>query len=272
MVTAMTTLIRHGVPPAGASLPPGLSPQAARAWQSLSRVEAAGVFDPDALVADLPGSTRRWLLHAIAPGTPLAGAARLSMTGEIKLGRRWHRFHASQLLAPGRGYVWGATTNLAGIPIVGFDRYSDGTGEMHWRLGRMLPLMSATGDDLTASAVGRLAGELALLPTAYQTASWVSSPSPDRFLGRMCIDGRLEEVRFHVSVTGRLRDVRSQRWGNPLGEPYGRHPFGVVCHGDATFNGITVPTQITAGWFIGTDRWDGGQFYRARIADLIPLT
>lgn len=267
----MTTLIRHSTP-VSTKLPSGLTPQATRAWEALSRVPAAGAFDPRALPGQLPGPMRRWLLHAIAPDTPLAGAARLEMTGEIKLGRQWHRFHASQLLAPGRGYVWAATTSLAGIPIVGFDRYSEGAGEMHWRLGRLFPLMSASGDDLTASAVGRLAGELALLPTAYQTATWMRSPSPDRFLGRTNIDGRFEEVQFRVSVTGRLRDVRSQRWGNPLGEPYGRHPFGVVCHGDTTFHGITVPTQITAGWFIGTSRWDGGQFYRARITDLSPLT
>lgn len=267
----MITLRQQPVSSVVAPLPTGLTRQAADAWQSLSRVPALGVFDPRRLSGDLPEPMRRWLTHAIVAGTPLAGAARLEMTGEIRLGRRWHRFNATQLLAPGHGYVWAATTRVGGIPVVGFDRYSDGSGDMHWRLGRMLPLMSASGDDLTASAVGRLAGELALLPTAYRTASWMNSPSPDRFIGRMNIDGRLEEVQFHASGTGRLRDVRSQRWGNPLGEPFGRYPFGVVCHGDATFHGITVPTQIVAGWFIGADRWDAGEFYRARITDLAPL-
>ncbi|MFC2165425.1 DUF6920 family protein [Acidobacteriota bacterium] len=39
-------------------------------------------------LADLPDAARRYLEHAIAPGTPLASAVRLQMHGEIKL-KRW---------------------------------------------------------------------------------------------------------------------------------------------------------------------------------------
>src|SRR6266700_8363635 len=45
-------------------------------------------FDP-AQVAALPVGAQRYLRHAIAAGTPLASAARLTMHGEIKL-KRWY--------------------------------------------------------------------------------------------------------------------------------------------------------------------------------------
>lgn len=264
-----TAAVRTSTPVA--TPPAALDARARQAWTRLATTSADGIFDSLELPHYLPGPLRRWLTYSIAPWTPLAGAARLEMTGEIKLGPHWHHFHADQLLAPGRGYVWAATTHLAGIPVVGFDRYSDGTGEMRWRLAHILPVMSAEGDDVTASAVGRLAGELALLPTAYQTAIWTYADAPDRFVGHMSIDGRHEDVTFHIAGSGRLREVRSSRWGNPLGEPYGRYPFGVACYGRETFDGITVPRDITAGWFIGTDRWADGTFYRARTTRLTPV-
>ena len=43
-------------------------------------------FDPAAIVS-LPEPARRWLGHAIAPGTPLWSSVELTMHGQIKLGR-----------------------------------------------------------------------------------------------------------------------------------------------------------------------------------------
>lgn len=53
----------------------------------------------DAEVAGLPDPVCRYLRAAIAPGTPLATAARIGMRGQIKLGR-WLPFQAVELLAP----------------------------------------------------------------------------------------------------------------------------------------------------------------------------
>jgi len=55
----------------------------------------AGTFDP-AATAGLPEPARRWLSHAIAPGTPLWSRAELTMRGHIKLGR-WRPFTARQV-------------------------------------------------------------------------------------------------------------------------------------------------------------------------------
>jgi hypothetical protein len=42
--------------------------------------------------------------------------------------------------------------------VTGHDRLSSGTGEMRWRLLRLIPGMTAAGPDITRSAYGRLAG------------------------------------------------------------------------------------------------------------------
>lgn len=241
---------------------------AAQTWTTLGSVPPGGVFDPARLDERLPEPMRRWLVHSIAPGTPLSRAASLEMTGEMRLGK-WRSFRATQLIAPTRGYVWAASTRFSLFPVAGFDRYCDGAGEMRWRMARVLPFASEHGDDVTMSAAGRLAAELALLPTAFDLASWAPA-GPSCFVASTSIDGHLESVAFHVAADGRLCEVRSSRWGNPLGQRYARYPFGVICLDEATFGGITIPVAFTAGWFIGTDRWSEGTFYRARITSFSP--
>jgi hypothetical protein len=85
-------------------------------------------FDP-AVTARLPEPARRWLTHAIAPGTPLARAVVLEMEGHIRIGR-WMPFRALHLHAPPDDYVWVARAALGPLRISGFDRYAANAGQM----------------------------------------------------------------------------------------------------------------------------------------------
>ena len=42
--------------------------------------------------------------------------------------------------------------------MTGYDRLSSGTGEMRWRLLRLIPVMTAAGPDTTRSARGAWPG------------------------------------------------------------------------------------------------------------------
>jgi hypothetical protein len=39
----------------------------------------------------------------------------------------------------------------------------------------------------------------------------------------------------------------------------------VTVHDERAFDGITIPSSFTAGWWRGTDRQDEGEFFRADI-------
>jgi hypothetical protein len=109
-------------------------------------------FDPG-MVADLPEPARRWLLHALAPGTQLVSGTGLTMHGTIRLGA-WRRFTARQVLRPPDGYIWAATAHVFGVPVTGYDRFSSGTATMRWRLLGVLPVVTADGADVARSAAG----------------------------------------------------------------------------------------------------------------------
>jgi hypothetical protein len=248
------------------------APRAARSvrrdWRDLAESAASpAAFDP-AMLAGLPEAARRWLSHAITPGTPLWRSVELSMHGQIRIGS-WRPFTARQVLAPPEGYIWAATARLAGLPVTGFDRLSSGTGEMSWRLLGRFPVMTASGPDVTRSACGRLAGELALLPTAFPAASWLRGERPGTATATLPFGSHTETAELTVEDDGRLLEVRVDRWGNPGGAPFGRYPFGVAVEAESDFDGITIPSVLRAGWWWGAERQAEGEFFRARITSAV---
>jgi hypothetical protein len=233
-------------------------------WRRLGAGRARPVpFDP-MMVDDLPEPARRWLRHAIAPGTPLAAATELRMHGTIRLGA-WRRFTATQVLAPPDGYIWAATARFLGLPVVGYDRLSSGTATMRWRLLGAIPVMHAEGPEIARSASGRLAAEIVLAPTAFRGATWTAGGLPDTVVGLWRIGGDEQRVEVHVGVDGTVRGVLIERWGRPPGAPYGHYPFGVTVEAERIFGGITIPSRVRAGWWWGTDRQEEGEFFRAEI-------
>mgnify|MGYP007051656847 CR=1 FL=1 len=190
----------------------------------------------------------------------MAAAARLEMCGQIRLGA-WRPFTAVQLLAPGRGFIWAATTRIGRFPVSGYDRFTTGSGEMRWLIGGLVPVVSSTGRDVSESAAGRLAGESIFVPTTFPYARW----DGDEFTAaaRWTVAGREETVCLDIAEDGALLGLRMLRWGNPGGRGFGRYPFVVTVAAERTFAGMTIASQIRASWDDGSG--GGGEFFRAEI-------
>jgi hypothetical protein len=229
-----------------------------------------GCFD-EAEVAAVDEPVRRYFLAAIAPGTPLARAAHLSMRGSIKFGRRWVPLRAEELLAPLHGYYWPA--RVAGGLLSGADAYVDGDGSMVWKVFGVVPIIRTSGPDVARSAMGRAAAEGIWLPTALLPRYGVvwRAEDDEHLVADIPIGG--ERVTLHVAIDrdGRVRSDHLDRWNDPDGTgTFGWYPFGVEAITPRTFScGITMPARGTGGWFHGTDRWHEGEFMRYSISQLV---
>jgi len=224
------------------------------------------------LLDGLPPPARDWLTHAIAPGTPLSRAARLTMHGTLKVGGRWCPFEATQIHSPDRGMLWKARARMKGLPIVGHDLYAEGHGEMRWRLLGLVPVVTAEGPDIARSARGRLAAEtVALVPTwlVGPHVTWTAE-GPRAVVARFAIDGEPFDIRLELGDAGALRRVSFQRWGQPRpGGAFGLYTFGCEVLEERTFAGLTVPYRMRAGWFFGEARFESeGEFFRAELDSL----
>ena len=225
------------------------------------------VFDPTSL-DDVPRAGARYLLRALAGRDLQPRAVRLRMHGQIDLGS-WRDFEAEEVIHPHRGMVWRARTRMAGLPIRGFDRLVDGQGTMRWRILGVIPVRAQSGPDVTRSARGRLAGETVWLPSLLcpPHARW-TDVDPERARVRRTIDDQELEVELRVDHHGRLRSLRCDRWGDPDGEGFREAVFGAIVEDEASFDGVTIPSRLRAGWnFDGEDFADGGEFFRVTVDD-----
>lgn len=215
----------------------------------------------------LPAPVQRYLRAAIAPGTPLAVAARIRMRGRIKLGR-WVPFHGRELLAPMDGFRWNA--RAAGI-LSGFDSFAEGRGEMRWKLLGLVPVLRAGGPNVTRSAAGRAAAEAIWLPTALLPRFGVRWEAlDDRHLVASYRIGAVEiEAHQWIDADGRLLSMVFDRWGDPWRTgTWGWYPFGGEVTAHRTFDGLTIPSSGRFGWCYGTDEWSAGEFFRYEITAL----
>jgi hypothetical protein len=237
-------------------------------WGSVAVSEE--IFHPESLT-HLPETARRYLEHAIAPGTKLAAAVRLKMHGEIKL-KKWIPFTAEQVICWEHGLIWSATAWMDGfMPIVGSDRIIDGIGAMQWKLFGVFPVMTANGVDITRSSIGRLQSESVCLPSVFcgDNVSWTStelSPLDSHLHSSFVVQGERAELDFTIDRTGRLKTFKLPRWGNPDGAEFRDLDFGGILEEDRTFCGYTIPTRLRIGWYFGTERFEPeGEFFRCTI-------
>lgn len=241
-----------------------------RLWSGLQQIGAGEKFTVD-MVKALPAPARRYFLHAIKPGTPLAFSVQLEMKGSfrVSLKKKWAPMRARQILAPTRGLIWKAS--IGGLlKITGYDRYVDGQGGMKWRLYGVIPLLNAGGPDINRSARGRLAAETCWVPSSLLPQRGIRWESVDdeTVKAALSIDGEEFTLTLTVAEDGAPERVRLNRWGDMAGDGHFEEiSFGAEFSGENSFGGYTVPTKISVGWRPGTDQYL--EFFRAEVTSAV---
>jgi Family of unknown function (DUF6920) len=224
------------------------------------------------LVADLPLPARRYFLHAIQPGTPLAWSVCLDMYGTIRLGptRDWLPMTARETLSPPAKFVWRATIGRGLLRLVGGDEYAEGTGRVRFSLWGIVPIVNRSGPDVSRSALGRLAAESCWVPSSLLPQRGVTWEALDDECARatMIIDGEPVTTTFFVSPEGKPRRSVLPRWGDQTEDSRFTYiPFGCEVKEEHTYQGYTIPSEVGVGWWIGTDRYF--EFFRCKIKNAV---
>ncbi|OAB57092.1 hypothetical protein AY600_13340 [Phormidium willei BDU 130791] len=224
------------------------------------------VFDPDRLT-HLPDPVQCYLNHSIAPGTPLATAVRLGMHGQIKL-NTWTPFQAEQVIAWDQGMIWSATAWMKGIlPIFGADSLVNGGGRLAWKLLGLIPVMTADGEDITRSIIGRMQGESIWLPSVLADGDRPWTVLNDREIETpIHLLGETTRLRLKLGGQGQVERIGFQRWGNPDDTTYGDRLFSGVMTAETEVSGYRVPSQFSVGWGqVESDNLDETAFFQATL-------
>ena len=193
------------------------------------------------------------------------------MHGEIKLKDCWYPFSAEQVICWNRGMIWRATVRMHGISIRGSDSLLDGRGEMKWKLFGILPIVNASGPDITRSAAGRMNIESVWLPSMLfgDGVSW-TTPDASRIHARFTAHNDVAEIDYLIDERSCLKTVSMPRWGNPDDTEFRYKNFGCIVEAEGRFGGYTIPSRMRVGWSFATDRFESnGEFFRVTIDDAI---
>ena len=233
-------------------------------WEELASGGGPGPgFDP-ASVETLPPPARRFLRHAMAPGTPLPERVELAMEGTILLepGGEPLALEARQILVPDRGFLWSARAHRGLLRIRGYDRLTRGEGEMRWKLYGLIPVMTASGPDVTRSAATRLVMEGVLVPSSLLPGrvEWEAVDDHHAIFHRT-VAGEAVATTLEVDPEGRPVRAWADRWNE------GRYErFEVRFEGSLEVDGIRVPHAMVAGWRL--DDPDAFPFFNARLTSV----
>lgn len=239
-------------------------------WQRLQAEPGNEAFDP-VMVAELPEPARRFLRHAIRPGTVLARSVTLQMHGRIALtpGADKIPLRARQLLAP-QGLIWQASVGAGTRRISGHDLFVDGEGAMRWFMWGVVPIVQASGPDQSRSGAGRVALEVALwLPCALlpQAGARWEAIDGERARVHLSVDGERLAPVLSIADDGRPRRIEMQRWdAEGLSGTPGYVPWaGEVLGEERTFGGYTIATRVRATARAGTPQ--AHEFFEAVVTD-----
>lgn len=190
--------------------------EVSKIWQELETVPAENRFTQD-MVAGLPTPVQRYFVHAIAPETPLASSVSLEMSGNFRLGqdKPWLPMRAKQIISA-KGFVWKAAIGGSLFQMRGADYYINGSGRMRFSLWGLVPLVNAHSPDIARSGIGRLAGELVLLPTALLPERGVSWKAIDErtIEASLKFDDQPVTLTLVIDPNGKLLKLSLPRWGD----------------------------------------------------------
>lgn len=226
------------------------------------------------LVTGQPEPVRRFFMHAIAPGTPLARSVRLEQTGTMKPNPRAGRFQiiAEETLAPPFGLVWQARTKMGPLPFRIVDTHFEGKGSLRGTvLG--IPVLRASGLDVSRSSRHRVIAESLWVPSAllpHRGVVWTAE-TDTTIQARLTIDEETVDVRLSLHPNGAVREVSMQRHGNVGIPDWSLIPYGFATESESVFEGYTIASKVRGGWWYGTDRYqpEAASFFSIRDARFV---
>ena len=242
-------------------------------WRSLKSQPSNAVFTQE-MVAHLDEPVQRYFLHAIAPRTSLANYVELKMNGSFRLkpNAAWLDLKASQIISIMPGLIWKANIGNGLTSFCGADYYSKRQGRTKFSFWGLIPLVDAQSKDVDCeasrrhrSAAGRLGAEYIWLPSAlllHRGVDW-KTISQDTIQANFSIDNESICLTLTIDRDGRLIELSLPRCGNAtVDQSWQYSTFIADMSAEETFEGYTIPTNISAGWL---DRNQYQIFFRSTV-------
>lgn len=166
---------------------------------------------------------------------------------------------SSEYIQPLKGFIWFAQIAKSPIHLAGADYYHNKEAAVNFDIFNIIPFMKQSGKDTAKSALGRLFLETILFfpPAILLNNVSVEEVDDTTFTVSTTIDETTLQGTFYTDKNGRLLEMIADRWGN-VQTPKNRFmaiPYKARIIEYKEFNGFNIPSEATAGWWAGTDKY-----------------
>lgn len=202
------------------------------------------------MLADLPAPIQRHLTYAGVAGKPMVHSVRLKQAGQFRTGvdQAWMDYTAEQYYTVDQpGFIWDATFTQFGVPFLKVrDRYAQGKGRILGKVGGLLTIADAQGDDLDQGAMLRYLNEMMWFPQAYLGDNISFAPLDDGSAQVIFTDhGKSVTATLYIDAEGKMTDFVAERYFE-AGDAY--YPWSTPISAYGEFNGLRLPVRGQGVW------------------------
>ncbi|HPE34078.1 MAG TPA: hypothetical protein PLI65_04705 [Bacteroidales bacterium] len=226
----------------------------------------AEVIDKNMLLRQYPEPVVKYFRYHLPDGFPSHTFAKTPMKGIIKL-VNWANFKSVLYSHPFIGFLWQARVMMGILPVNGYDYFFKNQGAMSWKMFKLIPVMSASDENVTRSAEGRAIMESLFAPhlLIHPDINW-EAVSEEEITATWTIFREKEPLHLIIGKDGSLKSAFINRWGNPGGvKKFNYSTFGVHIEKQFKYKGTMIPAKGNAGWWFGTEKYKDGEFFRFEV-------
>lgn len=208
----------------------------------------------------LPVPVQKWLQHSGVVGKPYISMGRVEQKAKMKLKKeddKWMDATAVQYTTIDEpAFIWTTEVRINRLLyFLGRDKFKDGRGEMLIKLNSVLNVVNEEGRKLDEGSLQRYLGEMVWFPSLAMSP-YISWEAIDSTSARATLDykGTSGSGTFYFDENGDFIRFSAQRFmGNEVGAE--RHEWVMLVEAYREFEGIRVPSQMSATWKLEDGDW-----------------
>lgn len=211
-------------------------------------------------IQNLPEPVKSWLYNSGAVGKPYITMGKAIQQAEMKMKpdqKNWMSARAVQYTTiDNPAFIWTVNVKMNSlINLQGRDKFENGKGEMLIKLNSLINVVNEKGDKLDEGTLQRYLGEMAWFPSLALSPliTW-EQIDETTVKATMTYKGTSGSGTFHFNSDGDFLRFSAMRYmGN---DPEAKKYEWIITADDyKTFEGIKVPSRMTATWKLENNDW-----------------
>lgn len=211
-------------------------------------------------IKNVPEPVKKWLQNSGAVGRPYSRVGRVVQKAQMQLKpeqEKWMPATAIQYTGIDTpAFVWSVALQWNSfLTMLGRDTFKDGKGHMYITMNTLIKVADEKGARLNESTMQRYLGEMAWFPSLALSPyiSW-EQVNDTTATATMNYKGTTASGTFYFSPQGDFNAFSAQRYKDPSTDAQ-KHEWVLDVKGYTTFQGIKVPSKMTATWKLDTGDW-----------------